>query len=61
VNRRAWRRALLLAPVLLGALSASAAQNDRLERFRTLAATRLTLVGTDDDERAAWGERASEP
>jgi len=52
VNRRAWRRALLLAPVLLGALSASAAQNDRLERFRTLAATRLTLVGTDDDERA---------
>ena len=52
MDRRAWRRAFLLAPVLLSALSVSAAQHDRLERFRTLAAARLTLVGTDDGERA---------
>ena len=41
----------LLAPVLLGAVAAPA-QDDRLERFRTLAATRLALVGTDDGERS---------
>jgi len=41
----------LLAPVLLGAVAAPGAQDDRLERFRNLAATRLALVGTDDGER----------
>ena len=52
MTRRAWRLAFLLAPVLLGAVSALGAQNDRLERFHTLAATRLSLAGTDGGERA---------
>jgi len=51
VNRQGWRLVFLLAPVLLGAVAAPA-QDDRLERFRTLAATRLALVGTDDGERS---------
>jgi len=43
---------LFLAPVLLGAGAAPGMENDRLERFRTLAASRLALVGTEEGDRA---------
>jgi len=52
MNRRGWPLVFFLAPVLLGAAAAPGAQDDRLERFRTLAATRLAVVGTDDGERS---------
>src|SRR5262249_58789156 len=49
--RRAGRLVVFRAPVLLGAGVAPGLENDRLERFRTLAASRLALVGTEEGDR----------
>jgi len=56
MKRRAWRLAVLVAlllgaPMLWSAASARGVGDDRLERFRTLAATRLGIGGADDGDR----------